>query len=175
VFDNKVRAAASVFPVVSPLTWCSALPLDLIIRRIFPGLLQVPESLTLNRFLALQGPGKVAQGQAAKRPPPWVLCTSRCVPSPLLGRGWSEGSGEGATVEEYLGCLEGRNRGKRLSERVYLVGGGRFGFGISDNLECHVYLIHEGAEPAFIDAGARISIGLILKNNRGDGLDLNIL
>jgi len=59
----------------------------------------------------------------------------------------------------------------RLSERVYLVGGGTFGFGISHDLDCHVYLIDGGTELALIDAGAGVSIDPILENIRSDGLD----
>lgn len=58
----------------------------------------------------------------------------------------------------------------RLSERVYLVGGGTFGFGISDDLDCHVYLIDGGTELALIDAGAGVTIEPILENIRSDGL-----
>ena len=34
----------------------------------------------------------------------------------------------------------------RLSDRVYLVGGGSLGFGISHELDCHVYLVDGGSE-----------------------------
>src|SRR5579884_1597221 len=54
----------------------------------------------------------------------------------------------------------------RLSERVYLIGGGALGFGISHELDCHVYLI---------DAGAGVTIEPIIRNLQLDGLDLGRL
>lgn len=59
----------------------------------------------------------------------------------------------------------------RLTERVYLVGGGYLGFGISEERDCHVYLIDGGSEMALIDAGAGVTIEPILGNIRFDGLD----
>jgi len=63
----------------------------------------------------------------------------------------------------------------RLSERVYLVGGGDLGFGISGDLDCHVYLVDGGEELALIDAGAGRSLEPILNNICRDGLDPNKL
>src|SRR5579884_3816066 len=60
----------------------------------------------------------------------------------------------------------------RLSERVYLIGGGALGFGISHELDCHVYLIDGGREMALIDAGAGVTIEPIIRNLQLDGLDL---
>ena len=59
----------------------------------------------------------------------------------------------------------------RLSDRVYLVGGGSLGFGISHELDCHVYLVDGGSEMALIDAGCGMDIEPIVKNIRFDGLD----
>lgn len=59
----------------------------------------------------------------------------------------------------------------RLSERVYLVGGGSLGFGISEDLDCHVYLVDGGSELALIDGGAGVTIEPIIDNIRFDGLD----
>jgi glyoxylase-like metal-dependent hydrolase (beta-lactamase superfamily II) len=59
----------------------------------------------------------------------------------------------------------------RLTERIYLVGGGNLGFGISNDLDCHVYLVDGRSEMALIDAGAGVSIEPILENLRFDGLD----
>lgn len=59
----------------------------------------------------------------------------------------------------------------RLTERIYLVGGGSLGFGISEERDCHVYLIDGGSELALIDAGAGVTIEPILGNIRFDGLD----
>lgn len=59
----------------------------------------------------------------------------------------------------------------RLTENIYLVGGGQAGFGISDEFDCHVYLLNGGSEMALIDAGAGRTIEPILQNIRFDGLD----
>ncbi len=59
----------------------------------------------------------------------------------------------------------------RLTERVYLVGGGLLGFGLSNDFDCHVYLVDGGSELALIDAGAGLTIEPIIGNIRFDGLD----
>jgi len=59
----------------------------------------------------------------------------------------------------------------RLTEHVYLVGGGLLGFGLSDDFDCHVYLIDGGSEMALVDAGAGITIEPILRNLEFDGVD----
>jgi len=63
----------------------------------------------------------------------------------------------------------------RLSERVYLIGGGALGFGISHELDCHVYLIDGGQEMALIDCGAGVTIEPIIQNIQRDSLDLGRL
>lgn len=63
----------------------------------------------------------------------------------------------------------------RLSERVYLVGGGTLGFGIFHELDCHTYLIGGGEEMALIDCGAGVTIEPIIRHIRRDGLDLHHL
>jgi hydroxyacylglutathione hydrolase len=61
----------------------------------------------------------------------------------------------------------------RLTQDVHVVGGGRFGFGISGYLDCHVYLINGGSELALVDAGLGLDhdFDLILDNIRADGFD----
>lgn len=59
----------------------------------------------------------------------------------------------------------------RLTKRTYLVGGGSLGFGISNDYDCHVYVVDGGGELALIDAGAGLTIDPILENMRFDGLD----
>jgi hydroxyacylglutathione hydrolase len=59
----------------------------------------------------------------------------------------------------------------RLSERVYLVGSGSLGFSLSEEHDCHVYVIDGGSALALVDAGAGITIEPILQNMRFDGLD----
>jgi hydroxyacylglutathione hydrolase len=61
----------------------------------------------------------------------------------------------------------------RLTRDLHVVGGGRFGFGISGELDCHVYVIDGGSELALVDAGLGLNkdFDLILDNIRDDGLD----
>lgn len=61
----------------------------------------------------------------------------------------------------------------RLTSDVYVVGGGRTGFGLSGILDCHVYLLNSGSELALIDVGFGASgdFDQILQNVRADGLD----
>ncbi len=63
----------------------------------------------------------------------------------------------------------------RLSERIYLVGGGTLGFGISHELDCHVYLIDGSGGMVLIDSGAGVTIEPIIRNIQRDGLDLRRL
>ncbi|MBK8029313.1 MAG: MBL fold metallo-hydrolase [Chloroflexi bacterium] len=61
----------------------------------------------------------------------------------------------------------------KLTPHVYVVGGGRFGFGISGALDCHVYLLDGGSELALVDPGLGLGrdFDTILDNIRADGLD----
>jgi glyoxylase-like metal-dependent hydrolase (beta-lactamase superfamily II) len=62
----------------------------------------------------------------------------------------------------------------RLTEDVYLVGGGSaFGFGLSGELDSHVYVIDGGSELALVDCGLADadSFEEILANVRADGLN----
>jgi hydroxyacylglutathione hydrolase len=61
----------------------------------------------------------------------------------------------------------------KLTRDVYVVGGGRFGFGLSGRLDCHVYLLDGGSELALIDPGLGLDhdFDTILQNIRDDGLD----
>lgn len=59
----------------------------------------------------------------------------------------------------------------RLTERIYLVGGGRLGFGLSNAYDCHVYAIDGGSEIALIDAGAGLDLDVIVQRLRFDGLE----
>jgi len=63
----------------------------------------------------------------------------------------------------------------RLTNEVYLIGGGTANaFGLSNDPDCHVYLIDGGDEMALIDCGlgADDSLERILENVRAEGLDL---
>ncbi len=62
----------------------------------------------------------------------------------------------------------------RLTPEVCLVGGGRFGFGLTSPGDCHVYLLDCGSELLLIDAGIGGVAGnpeLILQEIRRDGYD----
>lgn len=59
----------------------------------------------------------------------------------------------------------------RLTEEVYLIGSGRTGFGLTDPLDCHVYVIDGGDELALIDAGVGRRPERLLDNLRATGLD----
>jgi hydroxyacylglutathione hydrolase len=59
----------------------------------------------------------------------------------------------------------------RLTDHVYLVGGGSLGFGLSDDYDCNVYLLDGGEEMALIDAGAGMGMEAIVERIRFDGLD----
>jgi hydroxyacylglutathione hydrolase len=59
----------------------------------------------------------------------------------------------------------------KLSDEVYLVGGGDAGFNLSDARDCNIYLINGGDELALIDVGVGDGIDQILDNVRADGLD----
>ena len=41
----------------------------------------------------------------------------------------------------------------KLTNDLHVVGGGRFGFGLSGILDCHVYVVNGGSELALIDPG----------------------
>jgi len=58
-----------------------------------------------------------------------------------------------------------------LTDRVYLVGSGAVGFGMTNPFDCHVYLLDGGDELALIDVGAGMGIEAILENVRRDGRD----
>ena len=59
----------------------------------------------------------------------------------------------------------------KLTDRVYLVGSGAFGFGLTDPFDCHVYLLDGGSELALIDVGAGMGVEAILENVRREGFD----
>jgi hydroxyacylglutathione hydrolase len=61
----------------------------------------------------------------------------------------------------------------QLTPNVYVVGGGRLGFGLSGASDCHVYLLRSGNELALVDTGVGLpgDVDCILANIRADGLD----
>lgn len=60
----------------------------------------------------------------------------------------------------------------KIAERIHLVGSGQLGFGLTDDFDCHVYLLDGGDEYALIDAGGGRDPAGILGQIEADGLDL---
>lgn len=59
----------------------------------------------------------------------------------------------------------------KITDRIHLVGSGQAGFGLTDDSDCHVYLLDGGDACALIDAGGgRDTAGLIARIE-ADGLD----
>ncbi|OXS58852.1 hypothetical protein B1A99_12865 [Cohnella sp. CIP 111063] len=56
-----------------------------------------------------------------------------------------------------------------ISERVYLVGSGKYGMELSESMDCNVYLLDGGAECALIDAGGGIEPERIVANIERSG------
>jgi glyoxylase-like metal-dependent hydrolase (beta-lactamase superfamily II) len=59
----------------------------------------------------------------------------------------------------------------KLTEDVYLVGGGDYGFNLTHRLDCHTYLIDGGDELALVDAGFGPGTDEIVDLVRADGFD----
>ena len=59
----------------------------------------------------------------------------------------------------------------KLTDDVYLVGGGDYGFNLTHRLDCHVYVVDGGDELALIDAGFGPGTDEILAAMQADGLD----
>ena len=61
----------------------------------------------------------------------------------------------------------------RITDRLCLVGSGSFGFGLTDDCDCHVYLLDGGDEAALIDAGGGRDIPSVIKIIESDGIALD--
>ena len=59
----------------------------------------------------------------------------------------------------------------KLTQDVYLVGGGDYGFNLTHRLDCHTYLVDGGSELGLIDAGFGPGTDEILELIRADGFD----
>src|SRR5579875_2459714 len=64
-----------------------------------------------------------------------------------------------AAIRRY--CGSGRDEGMQLTERIWVVGSGRSGFWITNDFDCHVYLVDCGSSAVLIDSGAGIEPHLI--------------
>jgi glyoxylase-like metal-dependent hydrolase (beta-lactamase superfamily II) len=51
----------------------------------------------------------------------------------------------------------------RLTDQSVLIGSGGVGFNLTHQLDCHVYLVHDGDDAVIIDSGAGVDIGPILE------------
>jgi hydroxyacylglutathione hydrolase len=58
----------------------------------------------------------------------------------------------------------------KIGDRVHIVASGQAGFGLTDDFDCHVYLLDGGDEYALIDAGGGRDTAGILAQMRDDGL-----
>ena len=61
----------------------------------------------------------------------------------------------------------------KITEDVYIVGGGIYGIGISSDLDCNVFVIDGGNEIMIIDAGVGVETDIILKNMEKEALDIS--
>jgi hydroxyacylglutathione hydrolase len=59
----------------------------------------------------------------------------------------------------------------QLLKDLYLVGSGRSGFGISDDYDCHIYLLDGGDEVALIDTGSGVDLEPLLNNISAHGIE----
>jgi glyoxylase-like metal-dependent hydrolase (beta-lactamase superfamily II) len=57
----------------------------------------------------------------------------------------------------------------RLTSRIYLVGSGLYGFGLTNDYDCHVYLVDCGSSAVLIDSGAGLEVDRIAEELRRDG------
>jgi glyoxylase-like metal-dependent hydrolase (beta-lactamase superfamily II) len=59
----------------------------------------------------------------------------------------------------------------KLADRIHLVASGQLGVGLTDDFDCHVYLLDGGGEYALIDAGGGRDTEGLLRQVADDGLD----
>lgn len=62
----------------------------------------------------------------------------------------------------------------KLLDQVHLVGSGRLGFELTDDYDCHIFLLDGGSEAALIDAGGGRDVPAILENLRATGLQRKV-
>src|SRR5688500_2992891 len=59
----------------------------------------------------------------------------------------------------------------KIAERIHIVASGQAGFSLTDDFDCHVYLLDGGDEYALIDAGGGRDLPGVLAQIAADGLD----
>lgn len=63
----------------------------------------------------------------------------------------------------------------KLTDRIYLVGSGAFGFDLTHNLDCHVYLVNGGDELAIVDSGVGLAVEETLRNIEAEGFSIDMI
>ncbi len=63
----------------------------------------------------------------------------------------------------------------RLTDRVFIVGSGGLGFGLSHESDCNVYLVNGQTEMALIDAGVGLEPHRMVENIAAEGLEMEKL
>ncbi|MDF2715047.1 MAG: hypothetical protein K0R28_1972 [Paenibacillus sp.] len=58
----------------------------------------------------------------------------------------------------------------RLTDRVWVIGGGGLGYGLSSHYDCNVYAVDTGEQIVLIDAGSGIEPELMLRRLEEDGI-----
>lgn len=62
----------------------------------------------------------------------------------------------------------------QLLDQVHLVGSGRLGFELSNDFDCHIFLLDGGSEAALIDSGVGLETERVLENIRATGLESKV-
>lgn len=63
----------------------------------------------------------------------------------------------------------------QLTPYIHLIGSGRMGFNLSDEFDCHIYLIHDGNDAVIVDAGAGVDIAPILAEIDSTGVPRQVI
>jgi hydroxyacylglutathione hydrolase len=61
----------------------------------------------------------------------------------------------------------------KILEDIYIIGGGENGIGISNKLDCNIFLIDCGTEAVLIDSGVGVDTDIIFKNIENEKIDKN--
>lgn len=61
----------------------------------------------------------------------------------------------------------------RLDERVSLVGSGKIGFSLTNDFDCHMFLVNCGEESILVDSGAGLESNQVINNIQAEGVALS--
>ena len=61
----------------------------------------------------------------------------------------------------------------KILKDIYIIGGGECGIGISNRVDCNVYLVDCGDEAVIIDSGVGVDTDIIIKNIENEKIDKN--